>query len=504
MARVEDARLDVYWPFTSGGPDLQVPQEDIREIDFTSSYQAGRGDGRLVIDNGPFGSGGKYNGDAGDNERVAEIDLGHKIEVRVLTEHNDSTTTLDDEAARRWTALVNGITASTTGEGNLLEVDVEDFVFGRLARQTLVTSYKNRQVATAPGGNGIVNDILSRVENVDDGGVTAVDTPQTIGWNYDNLLEGLRTLAKRSGSIMASDDTSLIWKDTLDLSVDLPVGASYYHLPVEMGSNDDDFGTTFYVTGGTGNQLLVSQTNAPDRQSLTTRIESSPVTLTTPKISRVDVYTEAINSENSIRCRIQNASEDGAVAPNVRGRDLGSATVDADNLTQTGFTTFDVDVDGGGVNASNTVAIILEQVSEGSITAGQEHQIGGEDTDGDNVLENVAYKIYRPYPVIGVAEDATAKTDYRPQESRIRTNTRSTDEASSVAQSALQRANVPEESITLEAAGPSLHQTNPADVLLLDIDSIRAIGEYVVTRVEQRYQANQLTTTVDAISTDSL
>jgi hypothetical protein len=506
MARVLDARLDVYWPHTDGGPDLTVPAGQILSVRREDSYQADRGEGEIVIDNGDFDDEPFYNQAAGDNERVNEIDIGHKIEFRALTEHNDAATELDDEEARRWTTLVTNLTASLDGTtGHELDLGVEDFVSARLARQTLATAYRDRATATTADDTGIVNSILSRVSGIDDGGVAAVDTSLTIAWNYENMLEGLRTIAQRSGSIMASDDTSLVWTSIADLSPDATIGPYDFDLPIEMTANDDDYANVEYVTGGEGDRVQIEDTATDDFQNLASRAIGGPIDLVTQQISQVDVYMDAINSVHGIRCRIQkwNSATGTVVAADDRERDAGSDTVDADSKPNTGWVSFNLDI-GGGDLINNEIGIIVEQVEEGVIPDGQEDEVRGIDSDDDDLLETVAHRIYRPFPVIGIAEDRSGQTDHRLQETRIRTNSLSSDDATTIAKSQLDRMNTMPKQVSLNADCAALHQAQPGDVFTLNNDAIRATGDYVTTTVEQRYDAVQLDTTVKTINVTSL
>lgn len=503
MAQVRDARLDVYWPHTDGGPDRTVPAGDILEFRVSDSYQAGRGSGEIVIDNGDFGESGVYNAVAGSNQRVRELDIGHKIEIRALTEFNASSTTLDDAAARRWTVLVNGVDATLDGrDGATLTLSIEDFTFGILARRTLANSFRDRDVG---GSDGIVSTIIDNVPEV---GVTG-DSPNqslTIAWNYENLLEGLRAVAQRTGSIMHSDDgNTLVWQYNTQLGAGATVTPDDYHLPITMTAGDDDYANTVYVTGGEGDRLQVEDTSTADVQSLATRAIGGPITLATPQISQIEINIESINNVNGIRVRVQawDSANSTVVDADNRQLDVGSSTVGPESQPNSGWVALDFDIDGGDL-AGTEIGLIVEQVSNGTLSAGQENEVRGVDSDGDNLLETVAHRIYRPYPVLGIAQDATGETDRRPQEVRVRTNSLTTDDATTVAKSQLDRMNTIPKRVTFEAASGLLHQATPGDVVTLTNDVIRANDDYVVTDVEQTYDANQLDTTVTTINVSSL
>jgi hypothetical protein len=501
-AQIKDARLDVYRASSSRSlPDVKVPFEDIRSFEIVKSYQDDPGGGNVEIDNGEYGTEGTYNSKTLNGERY-QIDIGDRVEIRILTEHNQNLT-LDDTGAVQWTALITDLNAGVDTSGNYLDLTLVDFALGILQRRTVAASFRDRAVSGLPGR--VINAMVS--ENAPEIQLDEVDINTTIDatFNYTNLLEGINDIAEQTGSYLASEGRTLKFQQIEDLSTDYTLTGSDIQLPIDNGKSDEELINEWYVTGGRGESLYTEKTavdggeELPDQDALTTR---NTIEIPVTDIPRVDIYTQTSNNEDAIRVAVQEAASDGtAIDPLDRSNDFGSDVVEYPGLSQDGWTPFNVNVT--DAKPLNGFALVFETVERGNNTTN--HVIRGNDTDGDaSTVEEFAYRIYTGFDIISIASDNRSQTAYRTYEGRTDTEIQNKSASDSLAQTKISRTTPPREALSFNANSEITHQAEPADVFELTVPAARVDGQWGITSVSQTYEENQLETEVEAFNIDSL
>lgn len=505
-ANVYDARLDFYYPETSGGPDLQVGAEDFRNFRFRRSFRDDPGGGTIRIDNGAFGTDGTYNATVstpvGDRP---EIDIMDRCEVYVLTEHNSAGATLGDIETRRWTTLVKNLRAGVDSEGNYLELDVENFVFGILKRRTVANVFRDRNVSGA--SSNIVETILSN--NAPEIGQARIEPePVTLSiiFNYDNALGALDTVARRVGAVMRGLGTDLDWKYLSNLRADFGVTQQDVQLPVDNEKASEELINQWYITGGTTETQIKSFTtdNSSEQppDAATPVYTSNNIDVNANNIPRIDVLINELGNGNSHRLRVQpGTSSGGPVAPFDRDQDLGSAKKVDSDYSSTGkqWSSFDVGIDN---LATDRIALVWEGISDNPNNSFYDNIYGDDGGSGD--LVKIAHKIYTGYPVVGIAGDTTSKQSYRNSEGRKRENLPSNADARKAARQRLERTTTPTQTISFRANSARTHQANPQEIFTYNYPAVRASGKFGITQVNQTYEATNLTTEITAINVESL
>jgi hypothetical protein len=502
-ARVRDARVDIYRPTSAiTAPDVKIPKEDIERYNRTETFQARPGDGEVVIDNGDFGTEGKYNNKALNGYRY-EIDVGDRVEIRALTEYNSSSTTLDDDAALQFTGFLADVTAEVNGSGNFLTLSLEDFVFGVLKRRTVTGRFKNVLAAGAP--DRIVDRIVAN--NAPELGLETEATPQelSITFKHDNLLEALRIIAKRSNSVMKSKGQTLDYDYIVQTPPDYTLSAEDFLLPIENVKSDEELINKWYVTGGEGEEIEVDTADQPDFATLKSDSPlaqtSTGVALEIADIPRIDLYTVKNNNpQSALRLRVQPADSNGnPVDPFSPRKDLGAAEVAYQDVVDSGFTPFPVDIE--GADPDNGLALIAEWVDT-SKTQGSYDVRCDIDSNGFIPIFDATY--YRAYPIVTISEESKSQDAYRLQEGRIRADRADREEADSIAQYNLEGSIPPRETITFEADSQITHQAKPLETFTLEVPAARIEGQYGIKQVTQEHENNLLTTNIEAFNFESL
>jgi hypothetical protein len=507
MAQVLEAQLDVFYPFTSGGPDLTVANQNIRSINTQKGYNDSVGDVTLTL-NGGVEQDTKFTQQLGQSD-ARQIDGGNRVDVRVVTEYTDLSgftgpaDALNDDDNIIYTGLLDSPEYTVNGDKTVdVTVSGSDFVFGIMQQRMATGQYRNQRAVG--DSDAVINQLLRRnapeIDRTPIQGLSSEASQQTVTVNYNrkNLFEAIREIVARIGAKMTSDGVSFDIDFKTDLSPDLPLEPFMYHLPLSWEKSTEDLLNYVVGVGGSGTSVSSEFTTASGSKASiepnagTTTI-IGPIQTERAEIPRVAVEIEAANNEVDVQVAVQ---PDGA-PPDDRTADYGTATIQNESIpsaAQGEFTT--VTVDASGINTSEIQLVVIPQ--NNSIV------LFGDDTDSDGTPERFFYQIYKAFSAAAISRDRTSVDTYRKRDTRINPKVNTVDEVQEVAQAKLERSNTPTKTLTFSAASLVTHTATTGRVFQVKNDVLDINAPYIVSQVEQEYNANRLNTDLELVDVRSL
>jgi len=504
MAQIRDARLDIYYPGSSS-PDIQVPRQDIRNFTLSRGYNDSKGASDITINGGTEVNPQYLSG--GPGAGVRNIDIGNKVEIRALTEFSDPSKTLDDDGEALLDTVFVADVDPVLNPDKTIDINLSggNFVFEVMRRRTAEGVFRNRRVVG--NSESIINILLANnAEEIDRSQIqglssSASQQTATIVYNRGNLFEAVREAAFRVGGALNADQSALTIDFKSDLSPDLPLNNSDYHLPLDFGKTSETLLNFIVATGVDGTQVTEEFTTAPNTETQTTvdtegqyHTSNDPITISQGNIPRVELKLLATDSQTDLLVAVQ---EDSGT-PGDRGDDLGAAIIPNEDISSNFIRFVSAPV---GVDSLNTDSIKIVFEARNPNTG---IEVFGDDNDNDGDTDNFFYKLYKTFPSASIARNTTSIGNYRRHEARIRPEVDSQEAGTQVATAKLERNSSPERTLQFDAASLTTHTATTGRIYRVNNDVLNVQGDYIVTNINQQYRANNLTTKLTLLDVKSI
>jgi len=470
-----DARVDVFKPTnTATDPaqaDYQIASGDINSIDQSRRLQTLLDTGSLELEN----QNGKHTGSVTTGDRLV-FNIGRENEAGLTP---------------RWTTMGRNLEYEQLSPNrSILTAELEDWVFAVMENRTLVESYTNRQIAGTP--DSILNILLDDfAPKIDTSGIGTVTDTMTISWNGANMLDAVNDLADRADAAVWSDGLTLHFIPITEIQ------PSFGLTPHDKGlhtvrSRDDDLVTQIRVVGGTGVEVDDSQTTQDGYTTVTdTNRITQQIQTRKSEISKIEIWTNKTGSGDNIVVRLQSDSGGAPVDVNDRTSDLARKKLPSDFLATDGYTTFllpDHDL------PNPDPWVIIE--SEGSV---------GQDIGINTATSEPTFEAYYSYPLTTIAADESKSNEYGLRESITRRESIKTrTDAIDFARAFLRHSNRPEREFKFSAESIRAHNLTPGDIITVDEPNENAVGEFMITMVDDNYTTLTLNTQLTAQEVDTL
>lgn len=507
MAQVLAAQLDIYYPFTDSGPDLTVADQNIRSVSTQKGYNDSVGSVDITLNGGVEWS-TNFTQQLGQSD-ARQIDGGNRVDVRVVTEYTDTSgfsspeDALNDDENIIYTALIDAPEITLNPDKTVdVAVSGSDFVFGIMQQRTATGQF--RDVRAVGAEDAVINQLLRRnapeIDRTPIQGLSSEASQQTVTVNYNrkNLFEAIREIVARIGAKMTSDGVAFDVDFTSEISPDLPLEPFMFQLPLSFEKSTEDLLNYITAVGGTGTNISSEFTTATGAKAATspgpgTNIGIGPIQTELGIIPRVGVEIETANNNVVVDLAVQPA---GAPVDD-RTADYGIGTIQNDAIpsaAQGEFTTATVDAE--GVNASEIQLVVIPK-NDAVV-------LFGDDTDSDSDPEQFFYQIYKEYSGAAITRDRTSIETYRKRDARIQPDVDTIDSAREVAQAKLERSNRPTKILTFAADSLVTHTATTGRVFKVDNPVLDINNSYIVSQIEQEYEANQLQTDLELVDVRSL
>lgn len=478
---VIDAELNVYKP-NAESAHLTIPGVEIsRSVEVTRRVQGWKDIGNIELENAI--------------QYADEITRGDKIEFDVTIEQatyssgsfgqssfgQASFSGLGSaEIEKNWVGLVHPPSLASQG-ARVIEMSFEssDFVFQVLSDRRVYRTFDERQIATGdPQNPGIIERLINDL--APELSVDEVDTVNEVAsYEFDgaDLLEVITEIARDFDCIIASKGASLFFKQTADIPVLFELEPTDFGI-IESDGTDTDLVNDLRVDGAEGSDVDESQETVDTYETVTnTNRIIHALDPRKSRLDKVDVWTRLTDTGSSVSVRIQQSNDagDGPIAIDDETLDITNKQVDAEDMEDDDWTPFPLPRE----PLPPSPWLIIEAADE-------EGQDIGVDSNG-----NPAFKSHYPYPIAVRIEDSDSQDEYRwVMDRKKRDDLSSFDAARRYAEAIVRHNSSPAKTVSFDAASKRAHLLEPGDVVILDYPEIAADGEYLVTEVQEMYNAS--------------
>ena len=494
----EAARVDIYeTESTADTPDIQIPDDDIQSLEISEKLQDRIDSAKITLSatspkytkEGAITSGDRLHFYAGEDDSV-----GRAYGSGVYGEGTYS------GSAPRWVGIVRNRTPKREHANKwTLELDVEDWVFGKLNDVDIRNVWRNTPVATDPSqtvaNRGIVNQVLDEVPGVKPNGVEPVDVGTDYYTSGKSALDVLVDLLALGDSAMYADGQTVVFKPLSEIT------PSFSPSPSDMLTygcriTADDLITNVVVHGGTepAPSKTAKQLTRDSSATVTdTNRITMPIVVEKSQLDQIDVWTRPLDSsEDSLTLRLQRDDNGQPIDVGNTDADIngGKKQLSHEFLEHDGWTTFifpDHTLPGG------TIWLILESDGE----TGQ--RIGVNSVNGEPAIQG-----YYPYPVGVEKSNPEAERKYGRRDASLKDDTLRTFKAArQAANSKLRHSSEPTKEFRYSANSREAFGVSVGEILDVNFPDVDAVGTFIVTERTDSYENGSFGSDFVAVSTDS-
>jgi hypothetical protein len=463
VRKVADIQVRVFKPGSPNSPVTTIPAEDIGSFQVDERISDAKDSGSLTLEN--------------TDGQVGEITAGDKIKVDTRLVGEPSLTTRFTGLARSPTDILRG------GNIQRRQIDLVDFVFGVLSDRLVFDSFESAQVAGSP--DAILNTILRQeAPEIGRSQIPSFSRDTDLFLDGRSLFDVVtEDLSAIGNALVTQDEEDIIFEPLDTVQSVTTISPADLFAPIQVERNDDNLKNVIRVSGGTDFRLDDSQNTQSSLQTVTSgsRITQSVQTRKS-EIDRVKIFTSPNNNNESLRVRIQSSQGGSAIAPSDPTSDIASVTLQKDELTQSGFTTFVFPSHTLGPN--DNPFLIVET------TGTQGHDVG---TDGNG---NLTFRSFFSFPVLTRSSDSQSVSEFRRRDRRIEDESLSSFTAvRDKSQSLLDRRAQPEVTVQAEAGAIKAHNLSPGDgITLQEFNPVDLSGDFLVRERSTSFVGKELRT----------
>lgn len=491
MLTIKDSIIRVFKSDSPGSYDFEIDGERAESMELSRRINRRKDEGTLVLNND----------DGTFSQSDREITLGDRVDVYAAPQQAPLEWGEDHSGwgyggwggyRLLWSGWVKDPSYVRVGPttSNLV-LKGHDYVFSVLSNRITFDAFEDRKIAGS--SDAILETIVSReAPEIDLSLVHDVPEKTSITAEGVDLLELCIKLARRADCVLYAYKNKLVFAPLTDLSPEFTVDPSDDIGTFENALKGGTVKNVIRVDGGTDHAIDDEQTT---QDGYATATESSRVTfqISTRKsqLERIELWTRTTGSNESITVRVQKDDGGAPVAPNDEQSDVDSQQLSYEFISSDGFTSF--------LMNDHTLPepnpwVLVE-------TDGPD----GQDVGVDTATGTPAYKAHYPFPVSVQIRDGDSIERHTRIEKRIKQkNLNTLDAARELATETRDNFNAPEADMEFPATSRRTHRLDPGEIITLDMARERAVGDYLVTEMDETFTDNQYYADVKAQEIESV